>query len=267
MYFFSLITRFLLTFFQTYIWNQIFTIQLHTVYSYISVIKKMTISCPQCHSVSTVWYERHYLSQQQVYKMKCDSCDQWFYKCKLCYNFQRSSSTEVGFLKSKGQKKRTASYFITFETGTKNNFCNQHIKTQYHQAIYNHVFSGNSCSKAMNTNDSSSPSTNNQDSTTHDPDDTFITCDLLDDQTNMSDNMDFIKLFPFWVVDIVVVDDDRGGEFYAIDPKILVKVTFHKLTWRNYVVIKVLTEPDVNVILGTPIFIVHVIIAWFSGGG
>ena len=125
----------------------------------------MKISCPKCHGLSTVWYDRHHLSQQQVFKIRCGSCDQWFYKCEICYNFQRSASTKVGPKESFGQKKRTASCFTTFEIGTKKNFCNKHVKTQYHKDVCDLVFSRNSSPQAMNTNFSSTQSTKDQGST------------------------------------------------------------------------------------------------------
>ena len=149
----------------------------------------MKISCPKCHGVLTVWFDRHHLSQQEVFKIRCTSCDQWFYKCKICYNFQRSASIEVCPKESNGRKKRTASCFTTFVTGTKNNFCNKHVKTAYHKAVCNHVFSRNSSPPTMNTNFSSTESTTDQGSTINDQDDSIISrCELPDDNSNMSDS-------------------------------------------------------------------------------
>ena len=152
----------------------------------------MELACPICNKVSSVTLHCQLTTQPEIFKLHCFDCNQLVYKCELCYKFQRSTLNNDSLIRNNGKKFRRAScYSIIFQNELKkrNNFPNQHLKTDYHRAVYNHVLSRNSCLlQSTNNNVTSSTSINNQHTTDHVDDDNVITCGLADNQSTMSDS-------------------------------------------------------------------------------
>ena len=145
------------------------------------------VHCPIYHEVSTVAFNPS-KNKPHIFKLSCIGCKKSFYKCELCYNFQRSSPTEAAPPMNNNSKKiKTASCFSTIitqeNTKKKNNFCFKHDNTHYHKAVFYHVSSRNPCLlQSTNTNVSYASSTNiNECTPDHDKGDSFISCGIPDD--------------------------------------------------------------------------------------